>query len=190
MTENNNTTTAYDLSAGVFTRGLANLKTLLIKAEQHIAATGSEETDLLKAKLAITKNEEGVSYAPADLHMYSLAAQVHWAVEGANLAIRRLLGEQPIPGKSDEMSFADLHLFLDTTIAYINKIDPGNLELALDSTIMIERPGGSASLSGHHFLLAYAIPHFYYHLTTVYGILRNQGVHLTMRDFLGNWEKY
>ena len=34
---------------------------------------------------------------------------------------------------------------------------------------------------------AFAIPHFFYHLTTAYSILRNQGVQLTMGDFLGNW---
>jgi hypothetical protein len=41
--------------------------------------------------------------------------------------------------------------------------------------------------SGGQFLLAFAIPHFFYHLTTAYGILRNRGVQLTMGDFLGNW---
>ena len=39
----------------------------------------------------------------------------------------------------------------------------------------------------HVFLLAFAIPHFFYHVTTAYGILRNQGERLTMGDFLGNW---
>jgi hypothetical protein len=31
------------------------------------------------------------------------------------------------------------------------------------------------------------IPHFFYHVTTAYGIMRNQGVQLTMGDFLGSW---
>ena len=41
--------------------------------------------------------------------------------------------------------------------------------------------------SGRRFLVAYAIPHFFYHVSSAYGILRNQDVPLTMGDFLGDW---
>lgn len=30
-------------------------------------------------------------------------------------------------------------------------------------------------------------PHFFYHVSSAYAILRNQGVQLTMGDFLGDW---
>jgi hypothetical protein len=39
----------YDLSAGLFVRGLTNLKAQLTKAEAHAAASGSGETVLLDA---------------------------------------------------------------------------------------------------------------------------------------------
>lgn len=187
MTKNNKTIAHHDLSAGVFIRGLVNLKNQLRKAEQHITTTGASEAELLSAPLAINKPVDGASYAPADLHMYSLAAQVHWAAEGAKLAIKRLLGEHPIPIKSDEKSFADLYQSLDQAITYIREVAPSDLESALDKTIVIDRPSGTMNLSGRQFLLAYAIPHFFYHVSTAYGILRNQGVHLTMGDYLGNW---
>ena len=40
--------------------------------------------------------------------------------------------------------------------------------------------------SGSQFLLEFAIPHFFYDVTTSYGILRHQGVQLAMGDFLGS----
>jgi hypothetical protein len=43
------------------------------------------------------------------------------------------------------------------------------------------------SSNGGQFLVAFAIPHFFYHVTTAYSILRSHGVPLTMGDFLGNW---
>ena len=176
----------YDLSAGVFVRGLTNLKTLLTKAEAHAAASGSGEAALLDAQLAAEGRVRGVaSAAPNDLHMYTLAAQVHWAAEGAKLAIARLLGAPPVPAANDAKSFADLHQRLDATIAYLREIAPSDLEAGLDRTIVIEHPRGSMSFSGGQFLLEFAIPHFFYHVTTAYGILRNQGVQLTMGDFLG-----
>jgi uncharacterized protein len=118
------------------------------------------------------------SDAPNDLHLYTLAAHVHWAAEGAKLAIARLL---------DATSFADLHQRLDAAIAYLREIAPSDLEAGLDRAIVIEHRRGSMRSSGGQFLVAFAVPHFFYHLTTAYGILRNQGVQLTMGDFLGNW---
>lgn len=178
---------AYDLSAGVFVRGLTNLKTQLTKAEDHVAATGIGEAALLDAQLDAEARRRGAVSAPSDLHMFTLTAQVHWAAEGARMAIGQLLGTPLTPTANNAKSFADLHQHLDTTITYLRETQPGDLEAGLDRTIVIEHPRGSTRASGSQFLLAFAIPHFYYHVTSAYGILRNQGVKLTMGDFLGNW---
>ena len=179
---------AYDLSAGLFVRGLVNLKTQLTKAEDHAAASGSGEAALLDAQLAAEGRVRGrAGDAPMDLHMYTLAAQVHWAAEGARLAIAQLLGVPRVPVANDARSFADLHQRLDATIAYLRAIAPSDLEAGLDRAIVIEHRRGSMRSSGGQFLVAFAIPHFFYHVTAAYGILRNQGVQLTMGDFLGNW---
>ena len=178
---------SYDLSAGLFIRGLTNLKMQLTKAEEHATAGGSSEAALLEARLGADGRVPGVSYAPTDLHMYTLAAQVHWAAEGAKLAISQLLGARLVPTANDAKSFANLHQRLDATIAYLREIAPSDLESGLVRTIVIEHPRGSMRASGRQFLIAFAIPHFFYHVTTAYGILRSQGVQLTMGDFLGNW---
>ena len=179
---------AYDLSAGLFVRGLTNLKTQLTKAEDHAAASGIGEAAMLNASLAAEGQGRGVaSAAPADLHMYTFAAQVHWAAEGARLAIARLLGAPRVPAANDAKSFSDLQQRLDESIAYLRAIAPSDLEAGLDKEIVVEHRRGSVRSSGGQFLVAYAIPHFFYHVTSAYGILRNQGVELTMGDFLGNW---
>lgn len=180
--------TAYETSAGLFIHGLTNLKGLLTKAEAHVAAdTGTGgEARLLEARLAAQARAPGVASPPNDVHVYTLAAQVHWAAEGARLAVARLLGVPTVPAASDEKSFAELHQRLDATIAYLRAIGPSELEAGLDRTIVIELRGGSLSFSGNQFLLEYAIPHFFYHVSAAYGILRNQAVHLTMGDYLGN----
>jgi hypothetical protein len=179
---------AYDVSAGLFIRGLTNLKSQLTKAEDHAAASGIDETALLNTPLAAEGRIDDVtSAAPADLHRYPLAAQVHWAAEGARLAIARLLGVPDVPAANEARSFSDLHRRLDATIAHLRDIAPGDLEAGLDRLIVVEHRRGTMRASGRQFLLAYAIPHFFYHVTSAYGILRNQGVPLTMGDFLGNW---
>ena len=176
----------YDLSAGLFVRGLTNLKALLTKAEAHAAASGSGEAALLDARLAADGPLGGVASHPRDVHMYTLAAQVHWAAEGAKLALAHLLGAPTVPATNDAKCFADLQQRLDATIAYLREIPPNDLEAGLDRTIVIEHPRGARRFIGSQFLLELAIPHFYYHVTSAYGILRNQGVQLTMGDFLSS----
>ena len=178
---------AYDLSAGLFVRGLSNLKAQLTKAEVHAAAGGGGEAALLDAQLGVHGRVPGSSDVPTDLHMYTLAAHVHWAAEGATLAIAQLLGAPVAPAANDAPRFAELHQHLDATIAHLQGVARSDLEAGLDRTVVIEHRHGSMRSSGGHFLIAFAIPHFFYHVTTAYGILRNQGVQLTMGDFLGNW---
>ncbi len=178
---------AYDLSAGIFVRGLTNLKTQLTKAEDHVAAGGSSDAALLDARLGESGRVPGAVHAPTDLHMYTLADHVHWAAEGATLAIAHLLGAPVAPAPNDAASLAQLHRRLDATIAHLRKVGRSDLEAGLDRMVQIEHRHGSARSSGGQFLLSFAIPHFFYHVTTAYGILRNQGVQLTMGDFLGNW---
>jgi hypothetical protein len=178
----------YDLSAGLFVRGLTNLKRQLTKAEAYVAANGISEAALLDATLAPEGKAPSVSTAaPTDLHVYTFAAQVHWAAEGARLAIAHLLGAPSVPRANDARSFTDLHQRLDDTIAHFREIAPNDLEAGLDRLIVIEHRRGSTSANGRQFLLALAVPHFFYHVTSAYTILRNQGVPLTMGDFLGNW---
>ncbi|MGE0161304.1 MAG: DUF1993 family protein [Dehalococcoidia bacterium] len=179
---------AYDQSVGLFIRGLTNLGRQLAKAEEHAAASDSNEAAFLGARIAASpRGPNDASFAPRDVHLYSLADQVHWAAEGARLAVAHLLGARAVPEASDARSFATLHRRIDATISYLREVAPGEIEAGLERTIVIEHPRGSISATGSQFLLAFAIPHFFYHLTTAYGIFRNQGVQLTMGDFLGNW---
>jgi uncharacterized protein len=41
------------------------------------------------------------------------------------------------------------------------------------------------TFTGQEFLLYFALPNFYFHITTAYDILRHCGVELSKRDFLG-----
>ena len=44
-------------------------------------------------------------------------------------------------------------------------------------------------ISGGDYLTEMAIPNFYFHISTAYGILRQNGVDIGKRDFVGslNW---
>ena len=164
---------AYDLSAGMFARGLTGLKTVLRKGEAHAAAGGRPPAALIDAQLATDMN--------------NLAVQVHWAAEGAKLAVARLLGAAPAVSPNDAKSFADFQQRIDTTIAYLSSLAAQDLEAGLDRVVELEHRGGSKRFTGSQFLVEFAIPNFFFHVTTAYAILRHEGVELTKGDFMGGW---
>jgi uncharacterized protein len=118
--------------------------------------------------------------------MYDLSVQVHWAAEGAKLAVQRLLGAGAVsPPPPEAKSFDDLQLRLDAAIAALGESDSETLELGLERTLELPQRGGVKAYSGARFLTEFAIPNFYFHLTAAYAILRNQGVPLQKSDFMG-----
>jgi hypothetical protein len=165
------TLNARDLSVAVFVRGLTNLKSSLVKGEAYCSASGVDPAELIDAQLA-----------PG---MHNLAAQAHWAAEGARLAVDRLVGRASAAPAADAKSFAEIHHRIDATVAYLDTVKLEELEAGLDRRIEIEHRGGSMRFVGTQFLLEFAIPSFFFHVTTAYGILRHKGVQVTKGDFLG-----
>ncbi|MGO9838617.1 MAG: DUF1993 family protein [Polyangiaceae bacterium] len=163
----------HDASVGVFMRGLTSLKVLLAKGEAHAQAAGIDPADLL-----------GVELAPG---MYNLAVQVHWAAQGAQIAVERLMGATAAPPVTagQAKSFAELHGRVDAALAYLGSVDGAELEFGLARTIEIAHRGSATRYTGAQFLQQFAVPSFFFHLTTAYAILRHKGVLLTKGDFLG-----
>ncbi|MDB4929415.1 MAG: hypothetical protein JWM10_1899 [Myxococcaceae bacterium] len=162
---------AIDVSAAIFVRGLTNLETVLRKGEAFAAERGIDPSTLLDAHLA------------ADMH--SLAVQAHWAAEGAKLAVARLLDAPAAPLPDDARSFAAIYARLDAAIASLAAVDAGALEAGLARTIELPHRGGGSSYRGDLFITQFAIPNFFFHVTTAYAILRREGVALQKGDFMG-----
>ncbi|CAN5148425.1 DUF1993 family protein [soil metagenome] len=163
---------ASDGSVAVFARGLTNLKSSLAKGEAHAAKRGIDPRALLRAKLADD--------------MYDLSVQVHWSAESARLATARLVGGDATPAvAADAKCFAELYALIDRSVEHLRNIEPVDLEAGLQRTIEIRHRDESVKWPGDRFLLELAIPSFFFHVTTAYGILRHQGVDVTKGDFLG-----
>jgi len=155
---------AFDVSAAVFVRGLTNLKTVLTKGEAHGAKVTASLVD----------------------GMQDLATQVHWASEGSKLALDRAFGVSQAPSApASAPTFADLQASIDSAIAYLEAIDPAALETALDRAIELPWRGGVKSFRGDRFLIEFALPNFFFHVTLAYAILRKEGVPLEKGDFMG-----
>lgn len=157
----------YDASAPVFVRALTALSALLDKAQ----AQGFDEAKLLEARLAPD--------------MRPFPAQIQMASDSAKGAVARLTGTENPSMADTETSFADLKARIEATIAFIRSVEPSAFEGGEDRDVVLKFPGGEQHFKGGAYLTGFALPNFFFHVTTAYALLRAAGVELGKRDFLG-----
>jgi hypothetical protein len=156
----------YDASAPVFVQSLRDMRAWLDRA-----ATSGVESELLAAQLAPD--------------MRPLPAQFQMASDTAKNAVARLAGIEAPSMPDTETSFAELQDRCDATIDFIGTIDPAVLAASEDREVILKFPNGTGyRFTGSAYLTGFALPNFFFHVTTAYAILRASGVPLGKPDFL------
>jgi len=161
----------YQASVPVFVRGLTNMKGIFGKAEAHAQAHKIEPQVLLNARLFPT--------------MFPFTRQIQIAGDFAKGTTARLAGIDVPKYEDTEMSFAQLTARIDTTLAFINQVQPGLIDGSETRAIEMTAGGQALKFTGLDYLLNFSLPNFHFHLTTAYGILRHSGVELVKRDYIG-----
>ncbi|MCO4889413.1 DUF1993 domain-containing protein [Cupriavidus sp. WGtm5] len=161
----------YDVSIPPFVRALGHLDAILAKGAAHAQAQGMDPGDLIQARLI------------AD--MDPLPAQVQRASDAAKGCAARLAGIE-VPSFADtETTFAELQDRIGRTIVFLEQITPAQLEGSEQRVVELKLPQGPLRFDGKSYLLGFALPNFYFHVTTAYDILRHKGVQIGKRDYLG-----
>jgi uncharacterized protein len=165
------TLSAYQASVPVFVHGLTNLRGLLQKAHDHAVTKRFEPSVLLSSRLY------------PDMH--PLTKQVQLASDAAKFCISRLAGAEAPKFEDVETTFDELYARIDKTIAYLEGIDAKQLEGSESRTVTLTVRGNKHEFVGHAYLLHFALPNFFFHVTTAYAILRHNGVEVGKFDYLG-----
>ncbi len=161
----------YSESVPVFVRFLNNLKVILQKAAAYSLDNKIDESALLTDRL----------YPD----MFTMARQVQIACDSAKGAVARLAGIE-IPKHPDiETSFAELIARVDSTTAFIEGVDPKSFDDSQTRQIVLEYGDWRREFTATEFLRTWALPNFYFHIATAYGLLRQNGVAVGKMDFLG-----
>ncbi len=85
-----------------------------------------------------------------------------------------------------EASIPELEERIAKTIDFIKGLNPAQIDGTEDKEITIKFPSGAErKFTGQVLLLNFCLPNFYFHYTTAYDILRNCGVEVGKRDFMG-----
>jgi uncharacterized protein len=165
-------TSMYAVSVPVFIQHLNGLAGVLDKAAAHAAARKINEADLLNMRLAPD--------------MFTLLRQVRAATDHAANAAGRLSGKELLKFANDETTIAQLKDRVAKTIEFLKSVKPNEIDGTEEKDISITFPNGNTrAFKGQGLLLGNSLPNFYFHTTTAYNILRQCGVELGKRDFMG-----
>jgi hypothetical protein len=159
-------------SLPVFEIGLNALSGVLDKAEVFARAKKIDPSVLLAWRLAPD--------------MFALARQVQIATDQAKNGSARLARVEPPRYEDDETTIEQLKARLTRTVDFLKTLDPKQIDASAGREITFPLgPNNKGQMKGDDYLNHFVLPNFYFHLTAAYAILRQCGVELGKRDFLG-----
>jgi len=156
----------YEFSVAIFRHSLRNLSGLLRKGAAY-----AEERRMPPMVL---------------LEMFPLGEQVRAVSYHALAAAANLIGETPPEFEKGYKSLPELLAEIDTTLTRLEALKVSQFEGAATRVITLDLRRGRVRLDGRHYLAHFALPNFFFHLTTAYDILRHCGVAVGKADFLGD----
>ncbi|MNT15768.1 hypothetical protein D3C72_1508400 [compost metagenome] len=117
--------------------------------------------------------------------MYPLSGQIQRASDASKFAVQRLTQGDAPKFPDDETTLAQLQQRIAGTIAYLQSVTPEQIDGAEGRKVTLNWGEFKPEFQGDSYLLTFALPNFYFHVTTAYGILRQAGVPIGKLDFLG-----
>ena len=166
------TSAIYTASIPVFKQMLGGLSGVLAKADAYVAAKNIDPNALLQARLFPD--------------MFPLLRQVQVATDFAKSVSARLAGVDVPKLADDEQTFADLQARIATVLAFIEGLDVALFDEAATRDIVTQAGTPKEKrFTGASYLFSYGLPHFFFHTTTAYALLRHNGVEVGKKDYLG-----
>ncbi len=166
------TISMYQVSIPRFVHMLNNLAVILDRAQAYAEAKKIDAATLPSARL----------YPD----MLPLTSQVRIACDTAKRAAALLAGVDNPVYEDNETTLSELKARVERTIGFLNTIRAAQVDGTENREIVVKVGGKDTPFKGMQFLLARAIPNFYFHVTTAYDILRHNGLDVGKKDFLGN----
>ena len=103
--------------------------------------------------------------------------QIQSASDAAKGCAARLSGGTAPSMADTETTFPELQARIQKTLDYLNSVKREQVAGAEDREIVLKFPNGEFKFSGKDFVANFALPNFFFHVTTAYAILRHKGIH-------------
>jgi hypothetical protein len=164
----------YTSSIPVFKQMLTSLQEILSKTEAHANEKKIDPNVFLQARLFPD--------------MFPLIRQVQIAADFGKGVSARLAGIDVPAYEDNEQNLADLQRRISKTLGFIDSLTAAQIDGSEEREIITQAGTPKEKrFTGQTYLLHYGLPHFFFHVTTAYSILRHNGVEIGKRDFIGKF---
>ncbi|MEP3891825.1 MAG: DUF1993 domain-containing protein [Hellea sp.] len=150
---------------------LNNLEHILRKAQANAEERGIDADIFLNARLAPD--------------MWPLKKQVQTCAELAKNAPYRITGTEPPSYDGNPETFAECYDVLAKAKEDIAKVAAADLDGKEGREFSLKMGPREMDFTGISYLSGFTVPNVYFHMTTIYNILRHNGVPLGKFDFFG-----
>ncbi len=160
----------YEASIPLFVHTLKSLRAILEKGAAHAQAKKFDSNVLANSRLFPD--------------MLPLVNQIQIASDAAKGAAARLAGIDAPKFEDNEKTFPELLARIDKTIDFLRSVKPEQLDGSEARTVTVKVRNDTHEFPGLHYLRHWALPNFFFHVTTAYNILRHNGVEIGKVDYL------
>jgi hypothetical protein len=115
---------------------------------------------------------------------FSMARQVQSSCDTAKYAAARLTQKDAPSHPDTEQTIPELRARVQATVAYLDSYKADDFVGSEARAIVMPRREGKV-IKGSDYVMEYALPNFFFHVTTAYAILRHNGVDVGKGDYLG-----
>jgi len=162
----------HSASVPAFVRQLGAMLVWLDKAQAHAEARKFSPDNYL-----------GLRLAP---DMLPFTRQIQIAADFAKGCTARLAGQEVPKWDDNEATLDELRARIRKTIDYVQSVPAEQVDGSEAREIVLQmRVGDPRHYIGQAYLTQYVLPNFYFHAATAYALLRQAGVEIGKRDFLG-----
>ena len=148
---------------------------ILNKAKLHFEETGTDLEDIVQARLY-------EDMAPFSFQVFSI---VHHSVGALNALKSGEFGPLNMP---ENLDFAALHSLLEEAVNDLKNFSANEVDACSEQEVLFKMGSIEWPFSADSFILSFSLPNFYFHVTTMYDMLRMRGVSVGKLDFIGKMQ--
>jgi len=162
----------YDASAALFIQTLGAVDGFLRFSQKHFQEKGGDLAEVVETRL----------FSDMLPFRYQIQAAIGHSV-GAIEGVKG--GEFKPPYGNPASDYAALQTEVADALAKLKSYTPAEIDALQGKDVVFNLGDRKMPFVGENFLLTFSLPNFHFHCTTAYDILRQKGVPLGKRNYVG-----
>lgn len=162
----------YDISVASYLQTLSGVAHVLQRGFDHFTDTNADPNEMVEVRLHD-------DMLPLRFQIWSVSHHSIGAIEGLKKGVFNP------PAALPELDYSGLQKVVADATEALTKQSADEVNALTGKDMAFQFGDFKMPFTAEGFVMSFSLPNFYFHATTAYDILRNKGVPLGKRDFMG-----